>query len=248
MLATVTRTGTVLTLFTSSAPEWGVTEAARALGMRKSNAHEMLASLASIGLLQRTVDGRYRLGWRLLTLTHRLLQGSGFEQQARITVAQIARALQVPSTVGAWDGRRVVCIASSSPPGAPVLANGARLPGHSSALGKVLMASVPVDLVSDCVRRYGLPALTTFTVREERHFLQQLKEVRQRGLGIDQEETVEGTMCIAAPVLDEEGSVVAAISVSIPSANAASRWSELVSAVRGTANRLSNCAVSQDQR
>ena len=62
MLGTLARAGAVLDLFTTEEPEWGVTATAQRLGIGKSLADDVLASLAGIGLLQRVGHGRYRLG------------------------------------------------------------------------------------------------------------------------------------------------------------------------------------------
>ena len=58
MLGTLKRAGTVLDLFTTDEPEWGVTATAHRLGIGKSLAHDILSSLAAIGLLQRVGHGR----------------------------------------------------------------------------------------------------------------------------------------------------------------------------------------------
>jgi DNA-binding IclR family transcriptional regulator len=73
LLNTIARTGTVLGLFTAETPEWGVTEVATTLGVPTSTTFDLLASLAEIGLLQQTMDDRYRLGWQLLVIRRRLI-------------------------------------------------------------------------------------------------------------------------------------------------------------------------------
>jgi DNA-binding IclR family transcriptional regulator len=74
MLSTVFNAGRVLDLFTPVAREWGATAVAEELGVAKSQAHELLTSLAEVGLLRRAPGGRYRLGWRQLTLGRYALQ------------------------------------------------------------------------------------------------------------------------------------------------------------------------------
>lgn len=74
LLNTISRAGNVLALFTAEHPEWGVRETATELGMPRSNAHMLMSSLTDIGLFARTSDLRYRLGWRLLTLSGCLLR------------------------------------------------------------------------------------------------------------------------------------------------------------------------------
>ena len=91
MLGTLARAGAVLDLFTTDEPEWGVTATAQRLGIGKSLAHDVLASLAGIGLLQRVGHGRYRLGWRTVTLASVLLRTSELKVHARAVVAAASR-------------------------------------------------------------------------------------------------------------------------------------------------------------
>lgn len=74
-LQTVQKIGPVLDLFTVRRPEWGVTEVAAEIGVPRSSAHALLASLVDIGLLQCRSRGRYRIGWRVVEL-NQTLQGT----------------------------------------------------------------------------------------------------------------------------------------------------------------------------
>src|SRR4051794_41972859 len=76
MLSTLGRAAKVLDLFTVEAPEWGATAVAHELQIAKSQAHELLVSLAVGGLLQRVGMGRYRLGWRIVALNAVLVETS----------------------------------------------------------------------------------------------------------------------------------------------------------------------------
>src|SRR4051812_50136167 len=100
MLRTVMRAGAVLDLFTDEEPEWGVTATAARLGIANSMAHDLLVSLASIGLLQRVGHGRYRLGWRTGSLASVLLRTSDLKAQAAPVGQRLAR--------GAPPGGRLV--------------------------------------------------------------------------------------------------------------------------------------------
>jgi DNA-binding IclR family transcriptional regulator len=75
MVSGVGHAGEILDLFTPQAPEWGATNAARELGISKSHAHRLLASLAQLGLLEREPSTRrYRLGWRWLVFASVVLE------------------------------------------------------------------------------------------------------------------------------------------------------------------------------
>lgn len=238
MLATVARTGRVLNLFTPEAPEWGVRDAAAALRMPKSNVHELLTSLSSIGLLRRTPSGRYRLGWRLLTISADLLKGSGFEARAQRIVGEVAGHVGETVTIGAWDGLHVVCVASASgrADGCAVPA-GTVLPGHATALGKLLLSSPPWETAANIIDRYGLPSYTAMTVRDSAMFERQLESVRRTGIAYEYEEYTVGLACVATGVYDH-GDLVAAVSVTAPVDRMRVRREEFAAAARGGARAL----------
>jgi DNA-binding IclR family transcriptional regulator len=167
LLNTIDRTGKVLNLFTAETPEWGVTEVATTLELPTSTTFDIVASLAEIGLLQQTSDDRYRLGWRVLVISRRLMTSTCFNAQTRNIVAEVANQLGAVVTLGAWDGQGVVCIANASGNRTErVLADEVHISRHASALGKLLMAQLPWPKVQERIDRYRLPALTENSVSD----------------------------------------------------------------------------------
>jgi DNA-binding IclR family transcriptional regulator len=117
---------------------------------------------------------------------------------------------------------------------------GALLPGHASALGKVLLAHNPY--ATDELIAIGLYAFTPRTVTDPEVLRAELAEVRGRGWASDREELVEGEVSLAAPIQDRRGATVGAIGISGPierlSEDAGPR-SDLISYVRETARSVS---------
>jgi DNA-binding IclR family transcriptional regulator len=221
MLQTIIRAGQVLDLFSDKLPEWGATAVAKELGTAKSQAHQLLVSLTDIGLLQLGAPGRYRLGWRIGVLNALLLSTNEVATEAaRIAAALVARygeTLQLTvwasgeaRCVGVWEGAH-----HASP-----LAIGAVLPGHSTAAGKVLLASRPWAEVHEVLAGQGLPGLTERTIATSETVSNELAAVRRRGFAHEDEEHTPGICGVAAPIRSAEGDVVAALSMSVP----AHRW------------------------
>jgi DNA-binding IclR family transcriptional regulator len=245
LLNTIARTGTVLGLFTAETPEWGVTEVATTLGVPKSTTFDLLASLAEIGLLQQTTDDRYRLGWQLLVIRRRLINSMGVNDQTQRTVAELAQHLSAAVTIGACDGRGVVCVAHASVSRTgPVLAEGARLPGHASALGKFLMAQLPWPKLRERIEQYGLPALTVNSVSDIDVFRKQLTCARQDDLAVEHGETVIGQSCLAVGIYARERRVLAALSICTPSETMHSRHEEFARIARKAARSLLKQGIS----
>jgi len=242
VLNTVARVGKVLKLFTPERPEWGVTQVAAALELPKSNAHEMLASLASIGFLERLPHGRYRLGWRLLTMSRNLVEADGFKRQADRIVGAMAHRLGEAAAVAAWDGRYIVCVTSNGSASGvtlPERSPGVRMPGHSTSLGKVLLAHRPWEQVEELATVDGLPAFTDHTVATVDDLRRQLDDARRHAVAFDHEENHDGVSCVAAPVRDASSRVVAALSISMATDKLRRAEPQYARAVGVAAHRLS---------
>src|SRR3954468_22247429 len=115
MLRTVMRAGAVLDLFTDEEPEWGVTATAARLGIANSMAHDLLVSLARTRLLQRVGHGRYRLGWRTVSLASVLLRTSDLKAKGAAVVQRLAEGTRAGVRLVAWDRGEIVCIERRQP-------------------------------------------------------------------------------------------------------------------------------------
>jgi DNA-binding IclR family transcriptional regulator len=214
MLGTLKRAGDVLDLFTTEQPEWGVTAAARRLGVGKSLAHDVLASLAAIGLLQRVGNGRYRLGWRTISLASVLLRTSELKAQARPVVREVAERQGLTVSLVAWDRGRLIYLERCHSlrrvsVGGPVA--GSTVPVDGSAASKVLLASRPRDEIRSL---WG-----SGFVRTRHASLGQLEldleRVRLHGWAGDDADETARSHGVAAPVRDVDGDVAAAISLDL---------------------------------
>ena len=87
---------------------------------------------------------------------------------------------------------------------------------HASALGKAILANSPADLVDSLIRRRKLEIMTQNTISDPEEYVAELKRVKSAGFAFDRGETSLLACCVAAPVLDTNGTAVAAISISGP--------------------------------
>ena len=150
MLSTLGRAAKVLDLFTVETPEWGATAVAHELQIAKSQAHELLVSLAVGGLLQRVGMGRYRLGWRIVALNAVLVETSDLLRLVAPEMQALVGRYGETVHVAVWDGRPVCIDARSGRlhTSVPPFRVGADLPACSTALGKVLLAGRPRDEIT----------------------------------------------------------------------------------------------------
>jgi DNA-binding IclR family transcriptional regulator len=116
---------------------------------------------------------------------------------------------------------------------------GARLYAHCSALGKVLLAYSEEDEVKRIIQTMGLPSFTENTITNEEDLLQNLMKIRKQGFAYDLEEILPDLCCVAAPIYDYSGKVIAAISMSIPAFRFRRLQTEFRDAVIRAARRIS---------
>jgi IclR family acetate operon transcriptional repressor len=95
---------------------------------------------------------------------------------------------------------------------------GGRAAMHCSGVGKALLAFMSEEEVDRVIARHGLPAATARTITSPAKLKSGLKAIRARGYAVDNEENAVGLRCVAAPVFDETGGVLAALSLSGPTA------------------------------
>lgn len=239
MLNTIDRTGKVLNLFTPESPTWGVSEIAAALQIPKSTTFDILASLAEIGFLQRTSDERYRLGWRMLVISRRLVSSTRFTRHTHRIVSDLAARLGAVVTVGVWDVQGVFCIANAcGNQTGQSLTDGTHLPGHASALGKLLMAQLPWAQVQVRIVQDGLAAQTENTVCDPEVLRAQLISARNNDMAIEHGETIIGKSCVAVGIYQHEQCAVGALSISTPTEKMRARAEEYVRIARRAASAM----------
>ncbi len=219
MLQTIEKASEVLALFNRDHCEWGVREVAEALGLAKSSAYDLLASLEQVGLLGKNEEGRYRLGWRLVTLSETLLATTELRREARPIMEELADQYRETIHLAVLDDTKVVYVDKLEGKQAvrvELTSLGTRLYAHCSALGKVLLAYQPEENVRRIIKAEGLPQFTANTIAHTAELEQALARVRKQGYATDEEEILPDLCCIGAPIYNHLGQVIAAISMSIP--------------------------------
>ncbi|MCW5854065.1 MAG: IclR family transcriptional regulator [Anaerolineae bacterium] len=238
LLGTVLKAGKVLDLFTVERPEWGVTEVAASLDMPRASAYQLLATLTEIDLLRRMPNNRYRLGWRLLSFARTLLESTEFQVEAVRAMDDLAGRYRQAVYLATLDDDEVVCVTNRE--GELVAADtGQRLMVHASAVGKVLIAGQAWPDVQHIVERRGLPSFTGKTITHPDDLHQEWQTVRTQGYAYALEETQPNLCCVAAPIRDQHGRIVAALCVSARADIFRRHEQDLVQSVRRASHTVS---------
>jgi IclR family KDG regulon transcriptional repressor len=188
-------------------------------GLPKSTAFRIIVNLLQGQYLVETEKG-YWLGLKMLRFGALVEEELDLIQQARPFLTQLRD--QVNETIHLAvldDDLRVVYVEKLSTQHAVGLMMsriGITAPMHCTGLGKAMAAFLPEDKVHHWIRTHGLEPVTKTTIINEEAFLQELREIRSRGYAVDDGEFEASVRCVAAPIRDRTGRVIAAISISGP--------------------------------
>jgi DNA-binding IclR family transcriptional regulator len=101
---------------------------------------------------------------------------------------------------------------------------GARAPLHITAVGKIFLAHDDLGKSTDYIKRTGLPKFTENTLTDPGILTRELEKIRKQGYAFDNEEAEKGVSCIGAGIFNDEGQLVAGLSVSAPSDRLDKSW------------------------
>jgi DNA-binding IclR family transcriptional regulator len=194
-------------------------EVARELGVHRSTALRLLATLERHALVERDPrGGRYRLGRRLPQLASVVDGEPDLRQSARPVCERLAAAVGETATLDVLAGDVIVPIEQATASTSVVSVNwlGRRTPVHCTASGKAIAAFAP-DTVRERLLDLPLERVTAHTVTGRAELAVQLEDARRTGIARTREELEVGLDAIAAPVFGPDGEVVAALDVSGPS-------------------------------
>jgi DNA-binding IclR family transcriptional regulator len=222
-VGTLARGLDVLELFGSAAPELSQTEISQALGLPMPTVHRLTALLSERGWLDRDpTTRRLRLGLDMARLVPALLSGMRLPELARPHLLRLASDVQETVNVAILQGADVVYLLSET--GDRLLTSrvtvGMRLPAHCTALGKCLLAQLPVELARVAVGDEPYERRTRRTLTTWKRLATDLAASRAAGVAISEEEYEVGLVSIAVPVRWIDGPGTGAINVSLPAGRA----------------------------
>ncbi|QDX79983.1 IclR family transcriptional regulator [Denitratisoma sp. DHT3] len=207
--------------------------------LHPSTAHRILAAMAAAGFVERVEPGTYRLGIRLLELGNIVKSRINIRDSAMPLMQQLHQRLGESINLGVRQGDEIVYVERTSSGRSSVRVVhlvGARAPLHVTAVGKLYLAEGSAESVREYARRTGLPGRTSSSITNIVALEKELARVRRHGVAFDNEEIEVGLRCVAAPVRDDTGELVAGLSVSAPADRYNDSWSAIL---RETASALS---------
>jgi DNA-binding IclR family transcriptional regulator len=221
--------------------EAGVTEIAAELGVHKSTAFRLVATLESHGMVEQNEErGKYRLGVGVLRLAGATTARLDVVQEARPICRKLAADSGETVNIAVLSDRSALYLDQVAGQSALQSHNwvGQHIPLHATSNGKVLLSGLSADEVDS--RLPKLPSYTSDTVTSRARLRRDLAEVRDQGYAVAVDELEVGLTAIAAPIRNAHGDVIASLSVSGPTFRLGEpRVKELVPVVQDAADEVS---------
>lgn len=214
------------------------------LQLPKSSAHALLNTMVVHGYLREGLRERtYRLGPALFELGSAYIASTNLVSDGWEIVRTTARMCNETVHLAVLDGNEVLYVAKEEGTNTirMVSAVGKRFPAYATGVGKVLLANLSdAELIQRIPDDSILPVITPNTVTNPSELRTLIATARNNGYALDYEESTPGLCCVAAPVYDAQGQIVAGMSVSVPNIRFTDeRRIQLLDLIRTQANSLS---------
>ena len=209
----------ILDTFSAHRGDLGVNEIGRLVGMHKSTVSRLCATLENAGYLERDPSSnRFRLGARIYQLAGSATPTTDVRAIARPVMQELVETSRETATLGVREGSDIVTIDVVDGLNHMRMATrvGMRTQVHASAVAKAILAWMPEPDVDAMLEDWPMISLTPNTITDAADLKSRLVEVRDRGYASDMEELEVGLRCVAAPIRDPHGRVVAGVSISGP--------------------------------
>ncbi|MGO4890489.1 IclR family transcriptional regulator [Anaerobacillus sp. MEB173] len=194
----------------------GVNDLSKMVGIPSSTAHRILSTLESRGYVEQTLNNKYTLGSKILELKTSVLQNNYLTNIALPILQNVVEKTRESTNLAVREHLEVIHILRlESPEVLRANIKGFRLPIHSSATGKVLLAYAPDSIINELPDQFSASTPNTITTKEELIF--HLNKVKQQGYALDNEEGFTRVRSIAYPIYDNFNQVKSAISIVGPS-------------------------------
>jgi len=196
-------------------------------GLHPSTTHRLLNDLATGRFVDRPQSGCYRLGMRLLELGNLVKNRLNVRDAALLPMRELHKLIQQPVNLSMRQGDEIVYIERtySERSGMQVVrAIGGRAPLHLTSVGKLFLAADDPQRVRNYATRTGLSGNTRNSLTQLSALERELSKVRQYGNAHDNEELELGVRCMAAGIYDDQGTLVAGLSISAPAGRLEEEW------------------------
>lgn len=223
----IERMFTLMDVLASREDAISLKEISEKTGLHPSTTHRLLNDLATGRFVDRSQPGCYRLGMRLLELGNLVKNRLNVRDAALVPMRELHKSIQQPVNLSVRQGDEIVYIerSYSERSGMQVVRSiGGRAPLHLTSVGKLFLAADDPQRVRAYATRTGLSGHTKNSLTQLPALERELSRVQQYGVAHDNEELELGVRCMAAGIYDDQGTLVAGLSISAPAGQLTDEW------------------------
>jgi len=206
----------VILAFDHANPRMTLSEVAAKTGMNRARARRFLLTLNSLGYVRKQ-NRHFELAPRTLQLGYAFLSANNYRTVIQQHLEDITAQIGESSSLGVLDGSEVIYVARSAAPHrlmAIALSVGTRLPAVATSMGRVLLAQLPENELEALLETATLTRYTERTIVDKDELRVRLRQVRQQGYCIVDQELDSALRSLAVPAFDANGTLLGAINVS----------------------------------
>jgi IclR family transcriptional regulator, KDG regulon repressor len=243
LIQSIERALRIIELFDEYTTELKITEISTRMNLNKSTVHSLLMTLKKYNYIdQDTESGKYKLGLKLFERGNLVIHNLDIRTIAKQHLLELSMKTGHTLHLVILDGNEGLYIDKVEGTSATVVYSriGRRIPIHSSGVGKALLAFKDAQKLNNILDGYVFKKQTDKTISNEEEFRKELDIVREKGYAIDREENEPGICCIAVPLYNHSGEVIAAFSLSMPAPKLTEfQLNEIIPLLKDVGNKIS---------
>ncbi len=234
---------TILEAIASARQPMTMAELVRVCGLTKPTAHRITTMLVDMGYLDKEPLKRGLIeGPRLISLALTTLAAAAPRNRRHAILRSVSEKTGETCNFGILAGSEVIYLdrVEAKWPLALRFEAGSRVPAHCSAIGKLMLALLPAHERAAAIASMPLAPCTSRTITDPAKLAEALERINRTRIGIDDQEFIDGVVCVSVPVITKTGQVVGGIAVSAPEARVSlQELLSFVPAMQEAATRLS---------
>ncbi|AWB45585.1 IclR family transcriptional regulator [Paenibacillus sp. CAA11] len=217
LIQSVQRALDIINCFDSLHVQLSLTEISEKLNLNISTVYGLIHTLCAYSYMDKNPEnGKYRLGLEFLIKANLVSQSLDLKEIGHAHLTELTKKYHETSHLYVYQHEQIFCVDKVESPNNYFIVSsraGHKLPMHASASGKVFLAHMSEAELQQFLSSYRLTSLTDKTLTNEENLLRNLRQIREQGYGIEDEEIETGAYSIAAPVKDAGNRIVGTISV-----------------------------------
>ncbi len=235
----------ILEQFNENNSKLGINELEKTIDLNKSSVWRLIYTLEYLGYLKKVPEEeKYTLGFEGLKFAKIILNRLKIRGIALPYLEDLSAELNLSVNLCVMENDEAILIATASAPDIPdnYFHVGRVFPLYCSSSGKVLLANLPEEDKNSIIENLELRQLTPNTITDKNKLKKHLNQIVKTGYAVDNEEYLPGTKCLAFPIKNNTGQVIASISVSNRKLNLLEEFdvSQYLDNVSKIANKISH--------